>query len=234
MRRWVGRIFLVLIASAVVFAVFRQGLLPARYSPLPVLDLDRPLPLVADWQLVELRNDRGLCERMLASSDKLVARPVADRAMQNGCGWRNAVRPQRFAGARFVAARMSCPAAAAMALWMAYDVQPLAERIFGQRVVAMTSMGVYSCRKMIGSRFWKNRMSEHATANAIDIGVFRLADGTTISVRQDWSRPGRKSEFLRAVHLAACRYFRVALSPDFNASHHDHFHFDRGDLYTCR
>jgi hypothetical protein len=87
---------------------------------------------------------------------------------------------------------------------------------------------------VIGSRFWKNRRSEHATANAVDIGGFHLEDGTHISVLRDWKRPGRKSEFLRAVHLAACSYFRVVLGPDFNSEHENHFHFDRGTLYTCR
>ncbi|MGI9478102.1 MAG: extensin family protein, partial [Hyphomicrobiaceae bacterium] len=32
----------------------------------------------------------------------------------------------------------------------------------------------------------------------------------------------------------ACHYFRVALSPAFNAAHRDHFHFDRGILWTCQ
>ena len=80
----------------------------------------------------------------------------------------------------------------------------------------------------------RNRRSEHATANAIDISGFRLADGTRISVRRDWNGERKKSQFLRAVHQRACGYFRVALSPDFNRAHHDHFHFDRGFLWTCR
>jgi hypothetical protein len=233
-RRWVGLGLIVVLSGLAMFVSFRQGWVPVRYSPLPVLDLDRPLPFVTDWQLVELGNDRGLCERAISQSDKIAARLVPDRAIRDGCGWRNAVRTSSFGRARFPAARMTCPVAAAMALWVAYDVQPLARRIFGQEVVEIDNMGVYSCRRIIGSRFWKNRMSEHATANAVDIGAFKLADGTEISVLNDWSRPGRKSEFLRAVHLAACRYFRVALSPDFNAAHRDHFHFDRGPLYTCR
>ena len=34
---------------------------------------------------------------------------------------------------------------------------------------------------------------------------------------------GKKAEFLRAVHSGACHYFRVSLSPAFNAAHKDHF-----------
>ena len=129
---------------------------------------------------------------------------------------------------------MKCEVAAALALWVKHEVQPLARRILGQRVTALQNFGTYSCRKIIGSRFWKSRMSEHATANAIDISRFRLANGTWISVKRHWKGHGKKSQFLRAVHSRACRYFRVSLSPDFNAAHHDHFHFDRGVLSMCR
>jgi len=231
---WIWRGFLTLVVLAAVALVFRQGWLPARYTPVPVLDLDHPLPIVTDWQLAELRRDRRMCQQMIDSSRKLIASPVPDNPIRKGCGWINAVRPTAFGRVSYSTARVSCPVAAAMALWIAYDVQPLARRIFGRRVVRLDDMGVYSCRNVIGSRFWKNRRSEHATANAVDIGGFHLDDGTHISVLRDWKRPGRKSEFLRAVHLAACSYFRVVLGPDFNSEHENHFHFDRGTLYTCR
>ena len=95
-------------------------------------------------------------------------------------------------------------------------------------------MGVYSCRNIIGSKFWVTRRSEHAKANAVDIGAFRLKNGSTISVRKHWKGTGKKAQFLRAVHLGACRYFRVVLGPEFNRAHHDHFHFDRGPLWRCK
>ncbi len=236
MRRKIRTILLVAVFLGTAGLVFRQGWLPSRFTPLPVLDLQSPLPLsiLTDWQLRELRQDRRLCQRMLKSSDKVLrARHVPDRKLRNGCGWRNAVRAYSFSGARFHAARMSCPVAAAMALWVAYDVQPLARRIFGRPVVKIQNMGVYSCRNVIGSRFWGHRRSQHARANAVDIGAFILKGGMRISVKKDWRKPGLKSEFLRAVHLSACRYFRVALGPDHNAAHKDHFHLDRGNLYAC-
>ena len=109
-----------------------------------------------------------------------------------------------------------------------------AERIFGQRVSSIQNFGTYSCRNIIGSRFWKNRRSEHATANAIDVAKFRLADGTQISVLGDWNGKRKKAEFLKAVNKGGCRFFRVTLGPDFNRAHRDHFHFDRGQLWSCR
>jgi hypothetical protein len=76
--------------------------------------------------------------------------------------------------------------------------------------------------------------SQHAAANAIDISGFTFADGRSISLLRDWKGKGRDSDFLREVHRRACRYFRVALGPDFNPAHANHFHFDRGLMWTCR
>jgi hypothetical protein len=76
--------------------------------------------------------------------------------------------------------------------------------------------------------------SQHARANAIDVASFTLADGRTISVAKHWKSDGAEKRFLHAIHARACDYFRVALGPDYNAAHHNHFHFDRGAFRTCR
>ena len=76
--------------------------------------------------------------------------------------------------------------------------------------------------------------SQHALANAVDIGGFRLENGLEINVARDWKGDDREARFLRAVHERACRYFRVAIGPDFNAAHWNHFHYDRGVMKTCR
>jgi hypothetical protein len=55
-----------------------------------------------------------------------------------------------------------------------------------------------------------------------------------IGVKASWKGNGSEASFLRAVHERACRYFRVAIGPDFNAAHEDHFHYDRGIFRTCR
>ena len=130
--------------------------------------------------------------------------------------------------------KITCEAAAALALWLEHDVQQLAQEMFGQRVVAVQSFGTYSCRNIIGNPLWKGCRSEHATANAVDIGGFMLADGRRISVRAHWRGDGAEARFLRAAHGRACRYFRVVLGPDYNAAHRDHFHLDRGLLQRCK
>lgn len=213
---------------------YRQGLVPARYSPLPALDLESPLPLIVDWQIAELRRDAELCSRVLVPP-YIESVAIRDNPLQNGCGWTNSVRVSGVGGARLPVDKLSCQAAAALALWMAHEVQPLALAILGQRVTSIQHMGTYSCRNIVGNPLWQNKRSEHATANAIDISSFTLENGQRVSVLRDWRRAGRpEAEFLRAAHEGACRYFRVALGPEFNRAHRDHFHFDRGILSTCR
>ena len=204
-------------------------------SPLPALSLETAggWGWVVDWQLAALRNERELCSRVLQPPN-IEAAAVSDNPLKDGCGWVNSVRLSAAGGARIPADKISCPAAAAFALWMTHEVQPLALSFLGKRVVAVQQMGTYSCRNIIGNPFWKYKRSEHATANAIDIGSFTLEDGRRVSVLNHWSGSGNEALFLKAVHQRACRYFRVAIGPDFNVSHKNHFHFDRGILSRCK
>ncbi|MDO9498490.1 extensin family protein, partial [Falsiroseomonas sp.] len=114
-------------------------------------------------------------------------------------------------------------------------VQPAAHAAYGQRVVAVESYGTYACRRIGGSR--DGRFSEHATANAIDIASFRLEDGRRIGIAADWDGDEADAAFLRTVRDGACRIFATTLSPEYNAAHHDHLHFDqarRGGGTFCR
>ncbi len=77
-------------------------------------------------------------------------------------------------------------------------------------------------------------MSQHATANALDISGFDLADGQKIRLRSDWDGSEAEQAFLRAARDSACDWFRMVLSPDYNAAHHDHFHVDQGLWMGCR
>lgn len=233
-RSWIGRVFVLLVVALGIAVVFRQGWIPARYTPLPPLDIASPFPILVDWQLAELKHDRRLCEQVTKGSPHIVSRRAPPRSFKRGCGWNNALRVSEAGGAKVGIAQVTCEVAVGLALWMTHEVQPLALQIFGQKVKSFQNFGTYSCRNIIGSRLWKRRRSEHATANAIDISGFRLADGTRISIVRDWNGGRKKAQFLRAIHQRACRYFRVALSPDFNKAHRDHFHFDRGFLWTCK
>jgi hypothetical protein len=103
-------------------------------------------------------------------------------------------------------------------------VQQEARRHYGVALVEMKVAASYSCRPMNNVRGAK--LSEHGHANAIDISAFTLADGRTITVKQGWRGDPRDRSFLRYVHAGGCRNFTTVLGPNYDANHHDHFHFD--------
>jgi hypothetical protein len=226
------RIILMLLVVGGVALAFRQGVVPSWLNPLPAIDLAQANPWLVDWRLAALRYDSALCKRVLVAPH-IEAQPIADNPLSKGCGWVNGVRMTRAGGAHASFDKISCQAAAALALWIEHEVQPLAQEILGQRVSSLQSFGTYSCRNIRGNPLWVDWRSEHATANALDIGGFNLADGKRISVAGHWRGTGNEARFLKAVHNRACRYFRVVLGPDFNEAHRDHFHFDRGPFLRC-
>ena len=125
---------------------------------------------------------------------------------------------------------MTCGLGEAFTRWVQGDLQGPAHEFLGSRVVKVESMGTYSCRNIAGT----SRLSEHAHANAVDVGAFVLADGRRLSVKEWWFGDGEAAQFLRAVRDAGCRRFTTVLSPDYNAAHHDHLHFDLGGKPFCR
>jgi hypothetical protein len=126
-----------------------------------------------------------------------------------------------------------CPMARAMTAWAQGPVQRAARDAFGARVVKIETMGAYSCRNVVGGR--GTGRSEHASANAVDISAFILSDGRRVSIKQGWYGEGDERQFLRSIRDAACKgMFQTVLSPEYNAAHHDHLHFDMGRGPYCR
>ena len=126
---------------------------------------------------------------------------------------------------------MSCALAARLDEFEREVVEPLAIEELGRRATRIDHLGSYSCRRQ-NSRLG-GRWSQHARGQAIDIAGFRLSDGTTVSVERDWREPGPKRQFLRHLTRRACRYFSVVLTPDSNAEHYNHMHFDSGPNRLC-
>ena len=237
--RWGWGVLAAWAVPALVAAALWNGwiVVPDRWNPwAPLWPQEQPNVLTR-FKLQRLARDPLACAAALRATTIAFA-PVPDRADAAGCGWREAVRvtalPARV-GTPFVVA---CPAAVSLALWERHNVQPAALAVFGQRVVAIEHFGSYACRDIGGGRSGESseRRSEHATANAIDVAGFVLADGTTVEVARDWHRGSAdpRGRFLRAVHDGGCAVWSVVLGPDYNAAHRDHFHLDRGPLRACR
>ncbi|HEX8443128.1 MAG TPA: extensin family protein [Allosphingosinicella sp.] len=194
------------------------------------LDLAQPIGAFTGRKLAALNGEGPQCRALLRRAGvRFVALPA--RADGAQCGYRNAVR-LRAGGALDVAYApadlgTSCPVAAALALWEWHVVQPAAIRHLGTKVERIEHWGSYECRRMRGRS--DAPWSEHATANALDIAAFRLEDGRRISVLGDWKDQDHKAAFLREIRDGACPLFATVLSPDYNAAHRDHFHFDQAD-----
>lgn len=232
-RRIFSKLLLLILVAVAVGGGFWMGLIPQRLSPLSPISLENPKAWFMDQRLATLRRDPQLCQSVL-KLPHIDASAVPDSPIKNGCGWINAVKFSTAGGARLGASTVTCEMAAALALWVEHEVQPAALEHFGKRVADISDMGTYGCRNIIGNPLWKDMRSQHATANAIDISAFTLEDGRKISVLKDWKADGPAAKFLREIHARACRYFRVSLSPNFNAAHANHFHFDRGLFWSCR
>ena len=230
--RWPRVLLFVLVASGTAM-LFRQGLVAPAFNPLPIIDLAQPRPWGLDWRLASIRNYPEVCARTL-KAPYIEAQPIPDNPIQNGCGWQNGVRLVSAAGAHARFDKLTCEAAVALALWMQNEVQPLAKEMLGQQVKYVHSYGSYSCRNIGRGLFGWSMRSQHATANAADISGFTLANGRLVSIRGHWGGETPEGRFLRAAHRAACTYFRVAIGPNYNSAHHDHFHLDRGPISLCR
>jgi len=202
-----------------------------QHNPWAPLDLRDPPGWATRAKLVRLKDDVVECRAVLARSG--IAFTALPPAGEGEC-----VRSDRTRLGDFPLAPdtppVTCSVAAAMELWRRDSVAPAARRILGSEIKRIEHLGAYSCRRMYGraDAAW----SEHATANAIDISGFVLADGRRISVLQDWASDGEEATFLRRVRDGACRSFATVLSPDYNAAHADHFHFDQDDRWSgvCR
>lgn len=232
-RRVFSRLLLLTLIAFTGTAAIWFGAIPQRLSPFSPISLEEPPGWFLDAKLAVLRRDPALCKAVL-KTPHIDAVTIPDNPMKKGCGWTNSVKFSTAGGAKIGVDPLTCEMAVAVTLWMEHEVQPLALSTFGQRVTGLGDMGTYDCRNIVGNPLWKDMRSQHATANAIDISGFTLADGRQLSVLKDWNGKGAASQFLHDVHNRACRYFRVTLGPDFNAAHKNHFHFDRGIFWRCK
>jgi hypothetical protein len=223
-----------LLGLAVCGALVWGGVIavPNHLNPFAPLRVADDVNWLTRLKLARLEEDGLQCRAVLSASD-VSHQPVSDRLLEQGCGLSNAVEVSRSGVGLSRSFTATCSLAVAWALFETHVLLPAARQHLGQDVVRVTHFGTYACRNI--NHRAGGRRSEHATANAIDIAGFALADGQQITVKGDWAGGDpRRSAFLRALWDGACRFFDVVLSPDYNEAHHDHFHFDMGSYRACR
>ncbi|HWK36657.1 extensin family protein [Sphingomonas sp.] len=162
--------------------------------------------------------------------------PLPDRDYGGGCTVRGAVQLIDFGVPTSNLTAMACPLSRTFVAWVRHGVVPAASEILGSPVVKVESFGTYACRGIVGGGAASaGRLSEHATANAVDIAAFVLADGRRISIERDWRNADPAvRRFLATIHASACKRFGTVLGPDYNAAHYNHLHLDMGRGPFCR
>jgi hypothetical protein len=186
--------------------------LPPRLDPWAVLDVrEAPAPVVTRMKLARLQRERRMCDAALATAGLRVTR-VAYVQGAKACPLTDAIHvapENRVFGGGFHA---TCPLAVALAVFVRHTLQPAARRHLGAEIARIEHLGTYSCRPIRGyagpsqktaraasqkGSASKNgaaeateaaALSEHASANAIDITGFVTRDGRRVRVATDWKR----------------------------------------------
>jgi hypothetical protein len=170
----------------------------------------------------------------IAKMDAIVARYalLPDRDFGGGCSALGSVQLRDIGTPVTNLGAMTCGLGYAFTAWVQSDLQVPAMGEFGSPVVRVETLGTYNCRNVKGAA--TDRLSEHAFANAVDVAAFLLKDGRRVGVLAGWNGDQHEARFLRSVRASACRRFNTVLSPDYDAAHRDHLHFDMGRGPFCR
>ena len=225
------RFLLALVLAAMM--IFRPEDVPRHWQPWSPINLLAEPNLVSRWKLRSLALRPEACRVALASAGADFA-AMDDKVESDACYIRNRVRLERTSAAGLHPVETRCTIAARLLLWERHDLQRAAQLHLGSPVARIHHLSSFSCRAMRTSSGAAGRMSEHATANAVDISGFTLGDGRRISLLEDWTGNSDAARFLRAARDGLCRWFNTVLGPDYNDLHRDHFHADMGRYPTCR
>ena len=219
----------VLILIAVATVGYRW--LPPYYNPFIPLALDDPPGRITQYKLRRLTPEA--CASLLAQANQrylIRTQPVADSAGE--CPLSDVVRVRDFGpvglNGSFLA---SCPLALSSALFISQQARPLTKRYTGSDLARIDHLGSFACRNIYHRP--DARRSEHATAEALDIAAFRLANGDRVTVLNGW-KAATTQPWLKAMLAASCGYYGNGLGPEYNAAHANHFHLGMRGFGLCR
>jgi hypothetical protein len=233
--RIVGWLLLLAMIGAIAFGygVYSRRIdIPARYDPFTPYDVHAPQGPFSVYKRWRTMHDPQLCETALAESG-LVYKPMADSVGTGGCALNHVVRVTQADDTRFSSPFLAtCPLALGIADFEHRYLQPAALEIFGERVTRIEHVGSYACRNVNHQQ--DTALSQHASANAIDLTGFVLANGRRITLARWNDAATQDASFLQRVHEGACHAFDTTLGPDYNALHKTHFHVDMGPYSICR
>ncbi|EPA1254310.1 extensin family protein [Enterobacter bugandensis] len=219
----------IFILGAIAMAGYRW--LPSYYNPFTPLNLDDPPGRITQYKLRRLTPEA--CASLLAQANQknlIRTQAVADSGGE--CPLNNVVRVRDFGpvslNGSFLA---SCPLALSSALFVSQQARPLTKRFTGSELRRIEHLGSFACRNIYHRP--DARRSEHATAEALDIAAFRLANGERVTVLNGW-KSAKTQPWLKALLAASCGYYGNGLGPEYNAAHASHFHLGMRGFGLCR
>nr|WP_226841119.1 MULTISPECIES: extensin family protein [Enterobacter] len=219
----------IFILGAIATAGYRW--LPSYYNPFTPLNLDDPPGRITQYKLRHLTPEA--CASLLAQANQtnlIRTQAVADSGGE--CPLNNVVRVRNFGpvslNGSFLA---SCPLALSSALFVSQQARPLTKRFTGSELTRIEHLGSFACRNIYHRP--DARRSEHATAEALDIAAFRLANGERVTVLNGW-KSAKTQPWLKALLAASCGYYGNGLGPEYNAAHASHFHLGMRGFGLCR
>jgi len=205
--------------------------LPSYYNPFTPLTLDDPPGKITQYKLRRLTPEA--CGALLSQANqrKLIrTQPVADSA--GACPLANVVRVRDFGPVSLSSSFLaSCPLALSSALFVSQQARPLTKTLMGRELTRIDHLGSFACRNIYHRA--DARRSEHASAEALDVSAFRLADGERVTVLKGWTS-AKTQPWLQALLAASCGYYGNGLGPDYNAAHANHFHLGMRGFGLCR
>ena len=237
-----------LVLGAVDMASAQLSLAPAlrRAKSAPTSDHGSPAPAAAARQPVVIPREFAPAQEIYAAFPEepaAAAAPAAPSACQlrlakiavfaplptlvgaGECGANDAVHldavilPDQSKVAVTPAGILRCSMAEELAHWVREDVAPTAVKL-GAPLRVLDNFDSYECRGR--NRVRGATLSEHGRADAIDVRLFKLADGrsltlTDVNVDKAWRE---------AMKASACARFSTVLGPGSDGNHEEHIHLD--------
>ncbi len=224
-----GIIFLL----ALLIMPWWQKTLPPAWNPFTPLTVTDAPGWMTRYKLKRLQHDPEACMAALQRAKEggyirfSLARPV-----EGNCPLAAPVRVQGFSDVRLSSSFLASCSLALSTTMFVTAAKSLAAVQLGSPLVRIDHVGSYACRNIYHRA--TGRLSEHATAEALDVAGFRLQDGREIAIQKVWGQPRPEAYWLRQIFQQSCFWYGNALGPDYNRAHAAHFHLGMRGFGVCR
>lgn len=232
MKYWLGSIVIMLII--VINGPWINRHIPAEYNPFAPIALNDPPTLITRYKMWKLDKNPQACmavlERVQQDGGLIFSNPGK---MSGKCPLDNPVRVRALGGVALSSSFLaSCRLALSSAMFVSQVAKPLAQQKLGTPLIRIEHLGSYACRNMYNKP--DARLSEHATAEALDVSGFQLMDGRHLTVLKQWPKEGAEADYMHTIFAESCGYFGNSIGPEYNAAHANHFHFGMRLFGFCR